>query len=187
MSHQASTRSSLRAVAFLVGLLAVVLLAPGRIEALLVVIAHGDVYIFAPTGVTVGQEVRLVYHNFTGVEHTVQFLLVDADGHDRFVANKINATMKVAPGKMAMVAMPCDQILDQNETLADVTGVVVITAPGMQSRPFKPRGFVGPASLQLVDELTKRTLLTVPGVVTPVDLAGAVGPMYLGGASVPIE
>ena len=186
MSHQASTRSSLRAVAFLVGLLAVVLLGPGRMEAALP-IDQTDVYIFAPTGVTVEQEVRLVYHNFTGVEHTVQFLLVDADGHDRFVANKINATMKVAPGKMAMVAMPCDQILDQNETLADVTGVVVITAPGMQSRPFKPRGFVGPASLQLVDELTKRTLLTVPGVVTPVDLAGAVGPMYLGGVSVPIE
>ena len=152
-----------------------------------------DVYIFAPTGVTVEQEVRLVYHNFTKAERTVRFLLLDANGHDLFVANKINATMKVAPGKIAMVAMPCDEILGPNETRAEVTGMVALAGwrvppgPAGQLKSFFARGFVGPASLQLVDELTQRTLLTVGGVLTPVDLAGAVGPMYLGGVSVPIE
>ena len=171
MSHQASTRSSLRAVAFLVGHLAVVLLAPGRIEALLVVIAHGDVYIFAPTGVTVGQEVRLVYHNLTKTELTVNFLLLDANGHDLFVANKMKATMTVAAGKMGVVFLPSDQILGPNQTRAEVTGVVALAGLGDPTRPhqlqpFNARCFVGPASLQLVDELTQRTLLTV-GAVTP--------------------
>ena len=185
MSHTVSTRTSRKAVAFLVGLLAVVLLATKSIEALLVVIAQGDVYIFAPTGVTVDQEVRCVYHNFTKAEVTVRCLLLDAHGHDLFVANKIDATMTVAPGKIGMEIIPSRVILGQ-QARAEVTGVVII-GPERLQRPGMARGFVGPASLQLVDELTKRTLLTVPGVVTPVDLAGAVGPMLLGGVSVPIE
>lgn len=184
MSQTRSTRASLTFVAILLAVLAV-FLGPTLTKAALPV-DQGDVYIFAPTGVTVDQEVRLTFHNFTKHPVTVQFLLLDADGRDLFVANKINATMTVAPGKIAEGVVPCNGVIGPVDNRAEVTGVVIVTPTDLPGQA-KLHGFVGPASLQLVDELTKRTLLTVSAVVTPLDLAGIVGPTYLRRTSVPIE
>jgi len=173
MPHTGSTRVSLTTVAILVGLLAGGILGPAPIEAA-DPMPQGEV--FAPIGVTVNQEVRLIYHNFTKDEVKVQFLLLDENGQDLFTLNNIIATMIVAPGTMAMGVVPCSGILGPNQTRAEVTGVVALW-PVPPQMPFKPGSFVGPASLQLVDELTQRTLLAFGGIVGPVDLVGIVAPV----------
>ena len=154
----------LRKVAIVAGLACALLLGPVASESALPV-DQGDVYSFGPTGVTVGQEVHLTYHNFTKTQVLVVFSLLDANGKDLFALNNIPATSVVAPGAIAMGVVPCNGILGPNQPRAEVSGIIIVfTGP----KP-PPRGFSGPASLQMVDETTKRTLLTVEGV-GPIDL-----------------
>ena len=179
MSHTGFTRVSLRAVAILVVLLAAVLLGPAPIKAALPV-DQGDVYIFAPTGVTDGHEVRLSYHNLTKGQVKVRFVLLDAEGQDLFVVKKINGTFIVEPGTMATSVVPGIGIVGANQTRAEVTGAVALWVPPAAPQPVKPRLFLGPASLQIVDELTQETRLSV-GIVHPSDLVGLVHPEDLVG------
>lgn len=184
MSHTRITRGTLATAAILVGLLAGGILGPTQGEAALPV-DHGDIYIFPPTGVADGQEARLIFHNFSKEAVKVQFLLLDSNGQDLFVANEIAATLIVAPGSMATGVVPCNGILGSNQLRAEVTGAVILRpAPGAtppQQAPFNPQTFWGPASLQLVGRVTHQTL---GGVIGPVDFRGAigrvgiVGPMY---------
>jgi hypothetical protein len=50
--------------------------------------------------------------------------------------------------------------------------VVALWLPPAAPRPIKPRIFLGPASVQIVDELTQETRLMAGGI-THIDLVGA--------------
>jgi hypothetical protein len=131
---------------------------------------QGDVYTFGPAGVTADQEVLLTYHNTTTSQVFAVFALLDANGQDLFVANNIPAASVVAPGAMATGVVPSNLILGAKPR-AEVSGrVIVFTGP----KP-PPRAFSGPASLQIVDATTKKTLGTV-GVIGPVEMS-----KYFGG------
>jgi hypothetical protein len=169
-----SARVSFKVVTCLVVLLATMLLGPAPIKAANP-LPQGNAYTFGPIGVIEGQAVHLAYHNFTTEPVQVRFLLLDAAGQDLFVVHKINATFIVEPGTMVTDVMPCDGILGPNQIRGEVTGVVALWRVPPQ-KPFKPGTVVGPASVQIVDEATQQTLV-VAGVVTPSDLAGAIGPV----------
>jgi len=154
--------------------LAALLLGPAPIKAALPV-DQGDVFNFMPIGLTLGQEVRLTYHNFTKEQVKVQFFLLGATGQDFLVVNKINATFIVEPGTMATSVVPGIGILGANQTRAEVTAAVAMWLPPAAPKPPKPR-FFGPASVQIVDELTQETRVSV-GVIGPVDLVGVIGPV----------
>ena len=163
-------RVSLKKVALVASLVSALLLGPVASESALPV-DQGDVYAFGPTGVTIDTEVRLSYHNITKSPVLVVFSLLDATGKDLFALNNIPATSVVAPGAIAMGIVPCNGILGPNDQRVEVSGsIIVFTGP----KP-PPRGFSGPASLQIVDELSHKTLVTV-GTVGPIDL-----PKYFGG------
>lgn len=184
MPHTGFTRVSLRAVAILFVILAVVLLGPVPIKAALPV-DQGDIFNFMPTGVTHGQEVRLTYHNYTAGQVKVRFVLLNANGEDLFVLHKINAIFIVEPGTMASSVMSGIGILGANQSRAEVTGAVALFLPPAAPKPPKPR-FLGPASVQIVDSLTQETRVSV-GVIGPLDLVGVIGPIELLGVIGPVE
>jgi len=71
-------------------------------------------------------------------------------------------------------------------TRVEVTGLIGWLPPPAPARqtPFKPRGFVGPASLQLVDA---KSQLTLGGTIGPIDLVGTTGPIDDVASVVPID
>lgn len=184
MPQTGFTRVSLRAVGMLLVVLAVVFFGPAPIKAALPV-DQGDIFNFMPTGVTFGQEVRLTYHNYTKGQVKVRFVLLNANGEDLFVVNKINATFIVEPGTMATSVMPGIGIVGANQPRAEVTGAVVLFLPPAAPKPPKPR-FLGPASVQIVDTLTQETRVSV-GVIGPLDLVGVIGPIELLGVIGPVD
>ena len=67
--------------------------------------------------------------------------------------------------------------IDRRAFIASLGGAAAVAMwlPPAAPKPPKPR-FLGPASVQIVDELTQETRVSV-GVIGPVELVGVIGPV----------
>ena len=145
-----------------------IILGPGRAEGAIIPI---DMPIGLTVGVIQGQMVRLSLHNLSPTE-TVQvaFALVNFQGINLGVG-PIDNPISLGPGKGTFVDIPGSAILGQNDTRAEVTGLVRVIAI---KKVLNAVGVNLAASLQVLDETTHGTLLVLPfpniaGSVVPID------------------